>query len=451
MAASRKPLPNSLLDSVAAWLTQHVAHGSRVAVGLSGGVDSVVLLDLLAQLAASHPIQLSAIHINHRISPHADAWAGACAQLCSERDIPLKIHTICLDGVAQLGLEAAARKARYAAFTQHDCDAIALAHHRDDQAETLLLQLLRGAGAKGLAAMPALRHPACGPALLRPLLEHDRSEIEAWARARQLDWVEDESNADTHHARNFLRHAVLPLLATRYPAWRTTLSRSAKNMAEAAELLDEMAATDATDAMLPRRLNCARLAELSPTRARNLLRYFLSQHSVPGASRERLAAMLTQLTAARNDAEILLEHAHWQLRRYRGWAYLVPMPTPISAGQRWHWRDLAPLTLPELGGTLQLIERLGSGLATAKLAGANLNLRVRQGGETLRPNCQRPRRSLKNLLQESALPPWQRDRLPLLFCNDTLVWVPGIGIDCDWQAAADSPGLEPQWLSDNDA
>lgn len=451
MVASRKPPPNSLPDSVAAWLTQHVAPGSRVAVGLSGGVDSVVLLDLLAQLTASHRSQLSAIHINHRISPHADAWASACAQLCSERDIPLEIRTISLDGIADLGLEAAARKARYAAFSQLDVDFIALAHHRDDQAETLLLQLLRGAGAKGLAAMPALRYPARGPALLRPLLEHDRSEIAAWAYAKQLSWVEDESNADTHHARNFLRHDVLPLIATRYPAWRATLARSAQNMAEAAELLDTLAAADAEGAMRSRRLDCARLTTLTPTRARNLLRYFLSQHGVPGASRERLAAMLDQLSAARRDAEILLEHAHWQLRRYRGWVYLVPTPMPIPAGQRWHWRDPAPLVLPELGGALQLSQQPGSGLAAAKLVGANLNVRVRQGGESLRPNCQRPRRSLKNLWQESALPPWLRDRLPLLFCGDTLVWVPGLGIDCDWQAAPDSLGLEPLWLPDNAA
>jgi tRNA(Ile)-lysidine synthase len=449
MAASRKPPQNSLLDSVAAWLTQHVAPDSRVALGLSGGVDSVVLLDVLTQLAASHCIQLSAIHINHHISPHADAWASACTQLCRERDIPLKIRTVSVASIADLGLEAAARKARYAAFAELAVDFIALAHHRDDQAETLLLQLLRGAGPKGLAAMPALRQPANGPALLRPLLEHDRSEIAAWADARQLSWVEDESNVDTHHARNFLRHAVLPLIASRYPAWRATLARSAQNMAEAAELLDTLAAADAEGAMRPRRLDCARLAGLSPTRARNLLRYFLSCHGVPGASRERLAAMLDQLSAARSDAEILLEHAHWQLRRYRGWAYLVPAPTPIPAGQRWHWDASDPLVLPELGGTLQLSEQPGGGLAAAKLAGARLNVRVRQGGESLRPDCQRPRRSLKNLLQESALPPWQRDRLPLLFCGDTLVWVPGLGIDCDWQAAPDSLGLVPQWLPDN--
>jgi tRNA(Ile)-lysidine synthase len=449
MAASRKPSPNSLPDSVAAWLTQHVAPDSRIAVGLSGGMDSVVLFDVLAQLAANHRIRLSAVHINHRISPHADAWAGACAQLCSERRIPLEIRTVNLANIAEVGLEAAARKARYAAFAELAVDFIALAHHRDDQAETLLLQLLRGAGPKGLAAMPTLRQPASGPALLRPLLDHDRSEIQTWASARQLHWIDDESNTDTRHARNFLRHDVLPLIATRYPAWRSTLARSAQNMAEATELLDTLAASDAADAMLPRRLDCARLAALTPPRARNLLRYFLSRHGVPGASRERLAAMLDQLIAARSDAGILLEHADWQMRRYRGWVYLLPTPMPIAAGQRWHWDASAPLALPELAGQLQLSAHRGNGLAVARLVGAKLNVRVRQGGESLRPDCLRPRRSLKNLLQESALPPWQRDRLPLLFCGDTLVWVPGIGIECDWQAAADNPGLAPRWLPDN--
>lgn len=447
MADSRTRPPNNLLDAVRAQLARHVPHGSRITLGLSGGVDSVVLLDLLARLAADYPFHLCAIHVNHQISPHAKDWADTCRTLCSAHHIPLRVHTIRIEDTATLGLEAAARRARYAEYARLDTDFIALAHHRDDQAETLLLQLLRGAGVKGLAAMPVLREAGIHPAYLRPLLDIDRSEIEAWARLRALQWVEDDSNQDTHFNRNFLRHSVLPLVGKRFPAWRATVARSAQNLAEAADLLDQLAALDAADGIQHQRLDCARLAALPPPRARNLLRHFLALNHVPMPSQARLATMLGQLTHASADSQPCIRHANWELHRYQGWAHLVArLPAPNSS-QHWHWQGEAQLSLEELGGVLNFTHVTGQALDRAKLDQAQVTLRLRQGGEHFRPDCQRPRRSLKNLLQECAIPPWQRDRLPLLYCGETLVWVAEIGVDCSWQTPAGAAGTQPEWCS----
>jgi len=426
-------------------LVRHVPPGSRITLGLSGGVDSVVLLHLLARLAADHPFQLCAIHINHQISPHAQDWADACRTLCTAHLIPLRVQTIRIEDAATLGLEAAARRARYAEYAGLDTDFIALAHHRDDQAETLLLQLLRGAGVKGLAAMPVLREAATHPAYLRPLLDIDRSEIEAWARQHALQWVEDESNQDTHFNRNFLRHTVLPLLGERFPAWRASLARSAQNLAEAADLLDQLAALDAAGAIQHQRLDCARLAALPPPRARNLLRHFLALNHIPMPSQARLAAMLEQLTHANADSQPCIRHAHWELHRFQGWVHLTDRRPAPEPGLRWPWQGEAQLLLDELGGSLSFTPATGQGLDRAKLGQAPVTIRLRQGGEHFRPDCQRPRRSLKNLLQECSIPPWQRDRLPLLYCGETLVWVAGIGIDCAWQAPAGAAGTLPEW------
>lgn len=445
MADSRTCPSNNLLEAVRAQLVRHVPPGSRITLGLSGGVDSVVLLDLLARLAAGHPFQLCAIHVNHQISPLAQDWVDACRTLCAAHHVPLQVQTIRIEDAAELGLEAAARRARYAEYARLDTDFIALAQHRDDQAETLLLQLLRGAGVKGLAGMPVLREAGIHSAYLRPLLDIERSAIEAWARQHALQWVEDDSNRDTHFNRNFLRHTVLPLLDGRFPAWRASLARSAQNLAEAADLLDQLAALDAADGIQHQRLDCARLAALPLARARNLLRHFLALNHISMPSQARLAAMLEQLTHASADSQPCIHHAGWELHRYQGWAHLVARLPAAAPGLRWHWQGEAQLVLGELGGVLNFTPATGQGLDRARLDQAPVTIRLRQGGEHFRPDCRRPRRSLKKLLQEYAIPPWQRDRLPLLYCGETLVWVAGIGADCTWQTPAGAAGMQPEW------
>src|SRR5882762_3241102 len=219
MGSSRNSSSSDLPDRSAAVLAPAIFPGAHLALGLSGGVDSVALLSILLELARRLQFSLGAVHVNHGISPNAARWAGFCDELCAKVQIPLQQETVGIDSYRSLGLEGAARRARYEAFARVDADFIVLAQHRDDQAETLLLRLLRGAGLPGLAAMSPLRALTGTRArLLRPLLALSRAEIEAYARLRGLEWVEDESNVDTLRQRNFLRHEVFPLIERQFPA-----------------------------------------------------------------------------------------------------------------------------------------------------------------------------------------------------------------------------------------
>ncbi len=418
--------------------------GRRVCVGLSGGLDSVVLLHLLNTLRDELGFSLSAVHVNHGLSPNAEAWAEFCTRLCAEWAVPLALARVRIAADDPRGIEAAARVARYDAFARQACDAIALAHHRDDQAETLLLQLLRGAGIKGLAAMPAERGLADGPIrLLRPLLAVDRAELQAYAVAHGLVFVEDESNQQTRYARNFLRHEVLPVIERHFPAYRHTLARAARHFADCDEIMQDMAVLDAAGAMVEGCLRVSALVGLSLPRARNLLRYFLASHGWPAPPATWLEEALNQLLQARPDAEVRLALAGHELARYRDRIHAL-VAVPDSGIGEWSWRGEPVLELIGLGA-LAFMQGRGHGVSCARLAAAPVTVRPYPGGAQLRPDCRRPRRSVKNLLQESAVPPWQRRQLPALYCGERLVWLAGVGVDCAYQAGPDEPGWLISW------
>ena len=446
MDATKKSPLNKVYTSFLVAVTPHVTATSRVCVGLSGGVDSIVLLHLFSQLRLVIPFDLSALHVHHGISQHADDWLIFCQHRCNELNIPFIGQRANLNRNAASGLEAEARAARYQHYAQQVTDFIALAHHRDDQAETLMLQLLRGAGAKGLAAMSKYRIQPNQPTYLRPLLDVDRSDIIAWAQAHQLNWVEDDSNTDTHYARNFLRHHFLPLLNQRYPAWRTTMARSASNLAEAATLLDELAAIDAQLGIDDQRLSCHHLRCLSPTRTRNLLRYFFTLHRTRMPSQARLDDMLAQLSHVQHNNHLAIEHDEHTLYCYQDYAYLVKNKPRPGIQQRWLWQDTTSLILPLLG-TLHFQPGLGTGIKREQLV--DINIRLRSGGEVFRPDRKRPNRRLKDLFQLSHIPPWQRDYLPLIYSGDTLIHVPGIGTACKWQANQGEDSIEITWHAEN--
>ena len=537
---------NNLSDKLAAQLAPLVPAGSSILVGLSGGVDSVVLLHLLHELAPRFFWKLSALHVHHGISPNADAWADFCAGLCAGYAIPLHVEKVDIAPLREHGIEAAARKLRHAAFagqalrpgSGQACDFVALAHHADDQAETLLLQLLRGAGVRGVAAMPVLSRPkqppfvgetvvgrvltrhvglkpdprpnglfglknACAGSIVRPLLHCSRREILDYAAAHGLRWIEDESNTDDSYPRNFLRHRVLPLLEQKFPACRTTLARSAQHFAEASELLDDLARLDAQLPPSPSMgegrgegaLEITRLQSLSRPRAKNLLRWFLHGIGAPMPQAVQLDDMLRQLCGARQDAAVCVVYGrgydtlvveptvqgssraaaldettshstrppqnggqvagypapegcappcpggYYEVRRYQGRVHVLRALGEFDRNLVLPWQGEAGLDWPALNARLFFDSARGKGISLAKLQRAPVTLRLRQGGETLRPHVNAAMRTLKNLLQESQTPPWRRDRLPLLYCGDDLVCAVGVAVAAEYQASADEEGV----------
>jgi tRNA(Ile)-lysidine synthase len=422
--------------AVGAALSSFATPGARIAVAVSGGIDSMVLLDALAERAERNDFTLSAIHVNHGISPNAAAWSRFCAEQCAARAIPLQVHELQVARVSGESLEARARAARYACFDSANADVVALAHHADDQAETVLLQLLRGAGPRGLAAMPTFR-PGC-PALMRPLLGLTRGAIAARAQARQLQWITDESNDDTHYKRNLLRQAVAPVLAARFPGYPITIARAAAHQAEASALLDELAQHDAASAIDALGLDCARLAALSAARGRNLLRWYLRSQGLQAPSEARLAELLHQALAA--DARTCIVHDGTEIGCHHGHV-IVHAPTPAAFRSEWHGE--AEVRLP--GGLLRFARARGTGIAAAKLAQRQVSLRSRAGGERIQLVANRPRRALKKMLQDAGFPVWQRASVPLVFCGEELAAVPGLGVELAYQPGDDEYGWTVDW------
>jgi tRNA(Ile)-lysidine synthase len=459
--SSRSPDPavddEAFFASLAAALTAFAdpAAGAsrRLCVALSGGRDSVVLLDSLHRLAqcrgedvgaAAPGFSLSALHINHGLSANAAEWARFCADFCARRAIPLQVVELAPIVVAGEGLEAAARARRYAAFADVAADWLALAHHRDDQAETVLLRLLRGAGAVGAAGMPAARTLAGGVRLVRPLLGVPRAALAAYAARHSLVWVDDESNADCRQRRNFLRHQTLPPLATVFPGAGAALARAAGHFAEAATLNDELAMLD-RERLAPAggALPLAGFNELSPARARNLLRHEMKRAGLRAADSRWLDEALRQLAAV--TPEIRVSMADGELRAFRGALHVLPSLLPVPGRLSVPLPDSGECSFDWGGARLRLHIGEGVGISRRQLALADAYLAPRAGGERLQPDPRRPRRSLKKLLHEHGMPPWQRERLPLLWCGEHLVWVAGIGVDAGFACAADEPGVQLFW------
>lgn len=456
MASSRKLKPNSpdgVEAAVGAALKSLLSPGAKLVLGLSGGLDSVVLLEVLRRLAGPLGFRLSCVHVNHGISPNARRWAAFCARRCKRHAIALALHEVDIEPYRAEGLEAAARRARYQVYARQEADFIVLAQHLDDQAETVLLQLLRGAGVKGGAAMPLLRvqdadNKARGapvPAILRPMLALSRKQIEAYAKANKLKWVEDESNADTRHDRNFLRHRVLPVIAEAFPGYRATLSRAARHLAEADEVLSELARADAQLAVSGNKLVLAELRRIGVARTKNLVRWLLLQQGDAAPEADSLQEGLRQLFQARDDATVRVVLGACELRRYAGCAYLLRSLAEVPAELRRDWDGKPVWPLPELDGTLHFMRGPGAGLDCAMIGERGLSASLRQGGEKLRLQPGGSTRSLKNLLQEAHMPPWERERLPLIYCADTLVAVPGLGVASGWQAGAGNVGWTITW------
>lgn len=431
--------------------SQHLANPQLV-VGFSGGIDSSVLLHLLHHARKNLPFKLAAHHVHHGLSPNADVWADFCQEQCSQLNIPFTVTKVIINKNSGLGIEAASREARYLALHSNSTDFIVLAHHQDDQAETLLLQLARGAGVKGLAGMAAIDAKR---KLLRPLLNVPRAALEAYAKQHKLAWIEDESNSDTHFDRNFMRHAVLPTLNKQYPAIAQTISRTAQQLAQASHLLDDLAELDAKvcefDLCEPSKLWLQPLANLSVARINNCLRWWLFQNNLQMPSDAQLRQIVLQLLHAKADSAIKIDVVNKvdslkkvTLRRYQHFAYVVQDIAPFKpVNLLWQGEEI--VVLPD-NSYLNFSKKMGEGLNLRSIESTKLRIKNREGGERFQPEMGRPSRDLKVMLQTHAMPPWQRSQLPLIYIDEKLVLIPNIAVDAHLKVSADELGLSVDWV-----
>jgi tRNA(Ile)-lysidine synthase len=409
-------------------------------VAYSGGLDSHVLLHALSQVVPA--TRLRALHINHGWHSEAAQWANRCQQTCAELGIHSEVITVDAQPTQGESPEAYARQARYAALAQRlgKGDCLLTAHHRDDQAETLLLQSVRGAGLRGLASM-AEAMPFAEGFLVRPLLSFTRAELQIYAKAQQLVWIEDSSNTDLRFNRNFIRHQVLPLIQQRWPEASKTLARVAENAAEAQQLLEELAFGDWMKIRDPQSNNIAiaHLLNLTPARRRNCLRFWLKQLHFPLPTQMQLQQIEFLLESA-DDAN---PHVNWggvQIRRYRNFLYPLVLEESKLPALPIAW-DLqqAVLPLPSLG--FLLAERVqGQGIACDCIKTESVNINFRQGGERFyRQGCLGSH-PLKKLFQEWGVPPWQRKKIPLIYFKEKLIAVAGYGVNPSYLARPNEQG-----------
>jgi len=392
-------------------------------VALSGGLDSTALLHLLTTQPEARQRSLSAIHVNHGLHPQSADWKEHCRVLCEQLDVPLIASIVAVTDTRGQGLEAAARAARYWAFSSvmQAGEILALAHHADDQAETLLLRLLRGAGTSAAASMRE-RVAFANGMLWRPLLSVPRAELLRYAERHGLHWIDDPSNTDTRHDRNFLRHEIFPLLGKRWPHAALSLARSARLLAEDAERLARIDAQRLREIQGsdPATLPLPALRELPPEDRRALLRAWLTSLALPLPPAGVLDSFDAAFLKPRPDAETRLAWRGADLRHYRDRLYALP-PQP-SAPVDWtlKWTGLGRVELPTGFGALvcESVQGESNDAPPPAHREHDWHIRPRRGGERIRLPRRTHSLSVKSLLQQHGIPPWQRERLPLLFDSD---------------------------------
>ena len=449
---------------------------ARLAVAVSGGPDSSALAMLAAPVARERGLALHVFHVHHGLHAQADDWARIASCLADRLGLPFAQTRVSVDTSDGRGIEAAARVARYAALADMaraaDVRHILLGHHQDDQVETVLLRLLRGAGLDGVGGMAAVSQ-LDGIDYLRPWLTVPRSRIQETLRdygpALAPDYVavSDPSNLDTRYARGALRSDVLPAIERTWPGYRSTLERFARLATESADVLREVAAADleAVQEHVPPYDHCVRVSALlglSEARQTLVLRLWLAEHGLTMPSEARLLELQRQLQRAARDRQIVLQHETVHVRRFRDWLVIdrVGERSGDRTGDRTGdhagddgaadaagivWTGEADIRVDSHGGTLQF-SSAAQGVDPQWLRGGPLSIAWRRGRERLKVGPATPSRSLKNLYQERGIPSWERERLPLVYRGDILVYAAGLGIDARVPQA--EPGIRLNWVAD---
>jgi tRNA(Ile)-lysidine synthase len=433
--------------SLHAVLESYVPKGaSGLVVALSGGADSAaLLLSLVAPGAAFRALPLRAVHIDHGLQAAASQFREVCKKLCAHLGVPLALISVDVQSNAGQSLEAAARAARYAALAAQLApqECLLTAHHRQDQAETLLLQALRGAGVKGLSAMPICRVFGAGWHV-RPVLDVPHRELLQFGGHYQDFWLSDPMNEDLRFDRAYLREAIWPLIETRWPGADSALARSARHMAEAQELLDRVAAADVARLRDGDALSVQGLRALPHARRMNAVRIWLSEAGIEAPSTARLVEALRQVFDADEDHQPAIVWGNKALRRYRQRLFLTEADCPrLEAARPW---------TTVLGSSIALGANLGNLTWSAQIGGiaadalpAVVIVRRRGGGETLKPARSAKTQTVQHLCQSQGVLPWMRDALPLVFAGDELIAVADLWVEARWCAAADAPGIKIAW------
>ena len=410
-------------------------------VAYSGGVDSHVLLHL-CQVAG---LPVRAVHIHHGLQADADSWDRHCAEVCSKLDIVYScIHVDAEPGPGE-SPEDAARKARYSALENElgKDEVLLTAHHQDDQAETLLLQLMRGAGPAGLASMPGIKAFGRGY-LARPLLGFSRQSLTSYAEQHRLAWVDDPSNADTGFDRNFIRRQIMPGLVQNWPNATQALSRAASLQQDTLEIIEAMAATDLAAVSTQQRnsLSISKLRQLSEARQYNVLRYWINAAGYDKPRRNILQEVIESVLPAAEDATPLVLWGNTEIRRYQDSLYVLQALNSHEIHHVYAWDGEQPLYIEPLKLELSLKQAAGRGLIQDAVAGG-MTVRFRQGGEQIRPHGRQHTHSLKKLMQEAGIPPWQRNRIPLIYIDQQLACVCGYWVAESFSASPDQQGWYP--------
>ncbi len=418
-----------------------LAHGvdKKYWLAYSGGLDSHVLLHLFAKARSLYPIDLKAIYVNHGVSSHALAWEKHCRKKCDELNVTLIQKKLTIS--SNTNLEDQLRQSRYRLFEEllEPNDILLTAHHQNDQAETVLLQLCRGAGPQGLAAMPRIKRLGQG-FHARPLLDLTREELQSYAEHHELHWVEDESNTNTQFTRNFLRHEIIPILTKRWPGITKTLARTAEHCALAQQWIDQTAehCLARVKGTLPNTLSVKKLLQLNSIEQRHTLRAWIEQTHFSLPSAVKMQQILQNILLAGEDK---MPHVHWgnvEIRRYRDNLFLSERLGEHDAKQIIPWKLSEPLTLPHIG-TLQTLPSKGEGLRADI---ENVTVQFRQGGETLRLPGRKHHHELKKVFQMWGVLPWLRDRIPLIYVDGVLAVIPGWWIAEEFLALDGEPGSQ---------
>ena len=437
-----------VMNTINQHLQQHLPKNvNRFVIAFSGGMDSHVLLHSMVLLRASFPdTVLHAMHVDHGLQAKSGEWSEHCRTVCESLNVTCDVLKVDARAKSGESPEAAARDARYQALlnVMQTNDCLLTAHHQDDQAETLLLQLLRGGGPRGLSSMPLCNEFGVGQHC-RPLLDFTREQLLQVAKQQQFEWIEDASNFDTGFDRNYLRHEILPKLKERWPAMAQTISRVASHSAEAADLLDVLAQMDLEAVHDGDALSIQRLLTFDDARKRNLLRFWLRKQDWPLPDTRQMEHILVDVLQANEDRNPCVAWPGAELRRYRDHLYVISPSVIPAADTALGWDMKSPLQLPGDVGVLQAVEATGRGLKQSLCDSTLVNVQFRQGGEKLKLAGRDHTHDLKKLFQEKGVPPWERDRIPFVYLGEDLAEVVGYWVGEGFSAADDEKGLQIEW------